>query len=459
MNKTVNLLEGGIAGTLARLAFPIMGTSFIQMAYNMTDMIWIGRISSNAVAAVGAAGMYLWLANGFACVPRIGGQVRTAQAIGAGETERAKGYARAAFHIGIVLMLLCTAVYVLGNRGLISFFKLNQESVIRDARIYLVITGLGLCFAFLNQIFTGLFTAVGSSIVMFRATVTGLIVNIILDPLFIFGIGPIPRMGVAGAAIATVLAQAIVFLMFVRAASREERLFGGIHIRQRSTGTEWKHIGKIGLPVAVQNILFSSLSMIIARLVASWGDAAIAVQKVGSQIESISWMTAEGFATAVNAFVAQNHGANKRARVKKGYLTAIGLMFLWGSFTSFVLIVFPEPIFHIFIAEEAIQPMAVDYLRILGVSQLLMCLEITSAGAFQGLGRPMLPSVASIVGNVARIPLALVLSATALGLNGIWWSISLTSMVKGLVVTGAFLILLKKYMRQTTCTNYGTSVC
>lgn len=447
MKKSVNLLEGGIAGTLARLSIPIMGTYFIQMAYNLTDMIWIGRISSNAVAAVGAAGMYLWLANGFVTIPRMGGQVRAAQAIGAGETEQAKGYARAAFHISIVLMLLCTAVYVFGNRSLIAFFKLNQKGVIRDARIYLVITGLGLSFSYLNSIFTGMFTAVGNSMVMFRATVTGLVVNIILDPLFIFGLGPIPKMGVAGAAIATVLAQGIVFLMFIRAAGREETLFRDIQIRKRSTRTEWKQICDIGLPVAVQGTLFSALSMIIARMVASWGDAAVAVQKVGSQIESISWMMADGFASAVNAFMAQNHGANKRERVKKGYFTAIGLMFLWGTFTSFVLIVFPEPIFRIFITEEAILPMAVDYLQILGVSQLLMCLEITSAGAFQGLGRPMVPSIAGIAGNVARIPMATALSATALGLNGIWWSISLTSMVKGIVVTAAFLLLLRKYMR------------
>lgn len=445
MKESVNLLEGNIPRALAKLAFPIMGTSFIQMAYNLTDMIWIGRVSSNAVAAVGAAGMYLWLANGFAAIPRMGGQVRTAHAVGAGDKEKAACYARASFHIGFLLILFCTAACVLASRPLIAFFRLNQESVIKDAESYLIITGAALCFSFLNQIFTGLFTAVGNSMVLFRATTTGLLINIVLDPLLIFGFGPFPALGVAGAAIATGAAQAVVFLMFAAAARKDRLLFDGLHLRRASSVRDWKAIMQIGLPVAVQNIIFSGLSMIIARMIASWGDAAVAVQKVGSQIESISWMTADGFASAVNAFVAQNHGADRRDRVKKGYITALGIMLCWGLFTSLVLILVPKPIFRIFITEPEVLPFGVDYLRILGVSQLFMCLEITSAGAFQGLGRPLLPSAAGIAGNAARIPLALLLSSTFLGLNGIWWSISLSSILKGIVVAGCFIFVLRGY--------------
>lgn len=445
MKKQVNLLEGSIPVTLAKLAFPIMGTSFIQMAYNLTDMIWIGRVSSNAVAAVGAAGMYLWLANGFVTIPRMGGQVKTAHALGAGEKQRAADYAKCAFHIGIVLMLLCTLVYVFGNGPLIGFFRLNQADVIKDARTYLVITGLGMSFSFLNPIFTGMFTAMGNSMVTFRATTAGLLVNIVLDPLLIFGIGFLPGMGVAGAALATVIAQVIVFAMFLLAARKDQILFQRIAFFTKSKRDDWGEITRIGLPIAVQNVIFSSLSMIIARLVASWGDTAVAVQKVGSQIESISWMTADGFATAINAFVAQNHGANKKERVYKGYGAGISIMLAWGLLTTCVLFFFPEPLFRIFISEEAVLPMGVDYLRILSVSQLLMCVEIASAGALQGLGRPMIPAVTGITGNVLRIPLAMLLSMTVLKLNGVWWSISITSILKGLVVGGCCFAVICRY--------------
>lgn len=447
MKQRLNLLEGPIASTLAKLAFPIMGTSLIQMAYNLTDMIWIGRVSSNAVAAVGAAGMYMWLANGLATIPRMGGQVKTAHALGAGESRQAAEFGKAALHMGLVLIVLCTLIFTVFHKGLIGFFRLNQENVIQDARTYLVIVGFGLVFSFLNQIFTGLFTAMGNSIVTFRSTTVGLAANIILDPVFIFGFGPVPRLGVAGAALATVLAQAIVCGMFLLTIAKEKTLFGNIRILSKSHWEHWRDIGKIGLPIAVQSTIFSSLSMIIARIIAGWGDAAVAVQKVGSQIESISWMTADGFATAVNAFIAQNHGARKKERIRKGFRTAIGLMVVWGLFTTTVLLVFPEAIFRIFITEKELLPMGVDYLRILGISQLFMCMEITCAGAFQGLGKPMVPTVAGILGNGARIPMALLFSATALGLNGIWWSISVSSIAKGLIVSAWFLVVLRKYMK------------
>ena len=100
MKQNVNLLEGSIAGGLAKL-FPIMGTSLIQMAYNLTDMIWIGRIDSGAVAAVGAAGMYMWLSNGFSILARMGGQVLMGQTLGAGKKEEARNYACAALQLGI----------------------------------------------------------------------------------------------------------------------------------------------------------------------------------------------------------------------------------------------------------------------------------------------------------------------------------------------------------------------
>lgn len=441
----INLLEGNIAGTLAKLAFPIMGTSFIQMAYNLTDMIWIGRVSSNAVAAVGAAGMYLWLATGFVTVPRMGGQVKTAHAIGAGESRKAGDYARAAFHMGILLMLLCTGIYVFANEALISFFKLNQESVIRDARIYLVITGLGTSFTYLNLIFTGMFMAIGNSMVTFRATTVGLIINIILDPALIFGVGFFPELGVSGAAIATVLAQVIVLIVFLLEAGKDKVLFDKFSLWEKSGIQEWKEITKIGFPIAAQSTIFSSLTMLIARLVAGFGDAAVAVQKVGGQIESISWMTADGFAAAINAFVAQNHGAGKKERVYKGYLTGISIMLLWGFLTTVILYIFAGPLFSIFIPEKEVLPMGVNYLRILSISQMLMCLEIASAGAFQGLGRPMIPAVAGILGNASRIVLAVLLSTTALGLNGIWWSISISSIAKGVVVGLCFVFVIRKY--------------
>ena len=161
----------------------------------------------------------------------------------------------------------------------------------------------------------------------------------------------------AGAALATVLAQGVVFLLFLLAARRESVLFPHLQLRRRRSRADYADILRIGLPVSVQSLFFSSLSMIIARLIAGWGDAAVAVQKVGSQIESISWMAADGFASAVNAFVAQNYGAKQPGRIRRGAAGAVVLMAGWGILTGALLIVFPQALFRIFIQEEAVLPM------------------------------------------------------------------------------------------------------
>ena len=443
MKKKIDLLNGPIAGTLARLAFPIMGTSFIQMGYNLVDMIWIGRLGSGAVAAVGAAGMFMWLANGVTTVPRIGGQVAVGHKLGAGDRETAAEYARGALRMGAFLGILYGIISVLLNRQLIAFFQLNSPKVVWDARVYLMIVCGLVVFSFLDQVLGGILAAMGNTVTTFRVTTIGLLINLVLDPVLIFGVGPIPCMEVAGAAIATVLAQVIVFILYLRAVWQEPVIFANLHLFVRTKKEYIREMVKIGFPPAIQDSLFSAISMVIARLIAGWGDAAVAVQKVGSQIESISWMMAGGFSTAVNAFIAQNYGAGKVERIRKGYHTSMIIMAVWGAITSFLLLVF----FRIFITEEEVIPMGVDYLRIIGISEIFMCLEGAATGAFQGMGRTVPPSVTGIVFNTLRIPTAILLSATALGLNGVWLALSISCVLKGTVLPIWFAIVFRKFYK------------
>ena len=157
-------------------------------------------------------------------------------------------------------------------------------------------------------------------------------------------------------------------------------------------------------------------------------------------------MTSDGFSSAVNAFIAQNYGAGKKDRIQKGYRTGLRLICGWGIFTTLLLVLLPQPIFWLFIPEADILPLGVSYLRILGLSQVFSCVEILTAGAFQGLGRSMPPTLCGMVGNLIRIPLALALSATVLGLDGIWWSITFSTVLKGLWVFFWFGGTLKRFM-------------
>ena len=130
MRQKIDLLNGPVFSSLTKLALPIMATSLVQMAYNLTDMIWIGRISSDAVASVGAAGMYMWFANGIASLAKMGGQVKVGHALGAREDEKAVSYARNAIQLALFFGLLYGFLSIVFQVPLIGFFRLNSPAVI-----------------------------------------------------------------------------------------------------------------------------------------------------------------------------------------------------------------------------------------------------------------------------------------------------------------------------------------
>ncbi|WP_313568910.1 MATE family efflux transporter [Acetoanaerobium noterae] len=442
--KTNNLTQGSILSALFKLAIPIMGTSFVQMAYNMTDMIWVGRVGSRAVAAVGTAGFFTWLAMAFILIPKIGAEVGVAQSIGKNDMKEAKVYIKHTLQMIVVIALIYALSLITFRKPLIGFFNLGEPDIIQNAINYLVIISFGLVFYFINPVFTAIFNGYGESRTPFIINSIGLLVNMVLDPLLILGLGPIPRLEVAGAAIATVIAQAVVTIIFVLNARMRPELFSGLNLFKAPDMAHINKIFKLGLPVALQSGLFTVFAMVIARIIAQWGPIPIAVQKVGSQIEAVSWMTAGGFQTAMSTFVGQNYGAKNWARISKGYMVGLAIMTVIGIFTTGLLYFGARPIFSIFIPEAESISYGVVYLKILALSQLFMCIELTTAGAFNGLGNTVPPSIIGIVFNALRIPGALILSATSLGLNGVWWAISISSIFKGVILATWYMMLLKK---------------
>lgn len=449
MNQKSDLTKGKIFSKILFLALPIMGTSFVQMAYNLIDMIWIGRVGSDATAAVGSAGFYMWFAAGLIFLCRIGAEVLVAQSVGKKDIEGARAFVQNVLQLIVVFGIIAGSVIFIFNDQLISFFNIQDAHVVKMATDYLSVISLGIVFYFINPIFTAIFNGYGKSGVPFAINTIGLVFNIIFDPLLIFGIGPFPELGVIGAGIATISAQlvvTIVFIIYIKK-QKEIHIFEGLHILNKPDFTKVKEIIRIGLPVGLQSILFTFIAMVIARIIADWGYVALAVQKVGTQIESISWMTASGFSTATSAFVGQNYGAKKYDRIIKGYEMSLAIMAVFGLITSGVLIFFAGPVFKIFIQEEVALREGIIYLRILGVSQFFMCIEIMTNGAFNGLGKTMIPAKNSIALNTLRVPLALALSATTLSLSGVWWSVSISSILKGIVIVTLFIFELKKVKR------------
>lgn len=437
---SLNLTSGPILKTLSELALPIMASSMLGTAYNITDMAWIGMLGAKAVAGVGVGGMYVWLSQGLASLPRMGGQVHAAQACGRGDYEKARSYASAAMQLSLLFGLLFSAACVLFIDPLLGFFQLGDAKTYASARSYMLITCGLLVFSYLNLTLTGLSTAQGDSKTPLMANLLGLISNMILDPMLILGIGPFPRLETVGAAIATVTAQILVFLVLLIKSLRAEEpnILRRIRLFTRFPADYYKDIFRIGFPTAIQGTLYCFISMVLTRMVSSFGAAAIATQRVGGQIESLSWNTADGFGSALNAFTAQNYGAGNSDRIRKGYRISFIIIALWGLLVTAAFVFFPTPISRLFFHEADAIAIAVDYLIIIGFSEAFMSVELLTIGALSGLGRTRLCSIISIVLTGARIPLAMLLSGTALGLNGIWWALTLTSIIKGIVFTLTF---------------------
>lgn len=444
MSDNLNLTEGKIRSTLVKLALPIMGTSFIQMAYNLTDIIWLGRLSTEAVASAGAAGFFLWFGASLVMITQVGVGVNVAQCNGRNDIQGAKKYISNGFQLDFLIAVIYSIFLFVFRHQIIGFFNLQDDNVISMAVGYLKIIAIGITFHFLNPIFSTILNSSGNSITPFKINTIGLVANIIIDPILIFGLGPIPSMGIKGAALATILSQFFVTSIFVIIGKKYGTLYSHVKLFVKPDLNIIKEITRIGTPPFLQMGLHASISILITKIIAGFGPVAVAVQSIGSNIESITWMTAEGFSSAISAFTGQNYGARKLERIKEGYKQGIQILGMFGIFSTLLLIFGAEILFTLFVPND---PSAIKegiiYLRILGLSQFFMSIEIGTTGAFNGLGKTMPPTINGVVLNALRIPAALFLGSTALGLSGVWFSISISSILKGIVLFIWFKIVIK----------------
>ncbi len=436
--KQVDLTKGNITLGLLKLALPIMGTSFIQMAYNMTDLIWIGYLGSEATTAVGTAGFFSWFAMGFVTIPKVSAEALVSRAVGQKDTGTSH-IVETLIKFALLSGLIYAIIIFFGRETFLRFFKINNANVISMAMDYSKIICLTYIFAFINPIFSAIFNAHGSSSTPFLFNMSGLVTNIILDPLLIFGYIGKP-LGVLGAAYATLIAQAVVTMLFAIhiVKNKDTLLFKYFKLFKRLDLYRLKEILRIGTPVGLQSMSFTIIAIFITRIISEFGYIGIAVQKIGSQIEAITWMTASGFSAAISAFIGQNLGAKQYERIHRGYRTAYFTIVSIGIVTSCILYFFAEPIFSVFLNEPIALKEGTIYLIILSYSQAFMCMEIITNGAFYGLGKTIYPSLNSILFTALRIPMAYVLSRFY-GLAGIWWAITITSIIKGVLITILYL--------------------
>ena len=455
MKKKRDLTQGSILKNLLWVAIPTLLSSLVQMAYNLTDMFWVGQVTrmgldqSDAVTAVGTGGFYMWLGFGFIMLVKIGTSVNISQSAGRNDVESVAKYG----NNGFILMIIVAVFYSISGFFLkeefVNLYGYTNTSVINDSIAYLSVVSSFVVFMFLVNLFSGIYDGLGLTIMTFFIGASGLILNMILDPFFIldqvtvFG-NTINGLGltVKGAAIATVISQGFVLLIYILIYISKLRPFD-LHLKRYFSIEHMKRILRIGYPVGLQSILFTIIAVIVTIMQAGYGEEVVATQRVGSQIEALAWMIASGFQVALASFVGQNYGANQIDRVRKGFVTSMKILIPYGIAVNLLLFFFSKQLFGIFIQEADTLPLGIVYLRVLSISQLFMIIELATAGAFNGLGRTKYPSGVSIIGNLLRIPGAYLL-AIPLGYIGIWWAISISSIIKGVVLVIFFVYFLRK---------------
>ena len=440
MKGIKNLTEGPILRQLLMLAMPIMATSFIQMAYSLTDMAWVGRLGSEAIAAVGSVGILTWMTSSLSLLNKVGSEVSVGQAIGMKDETAARSFSTHNLTLALMISFVWACILFVFASPIIGIYEL-KPNIADDAISYLRIVTTAFPFVFLSATFTGIFNAAGRSKVPFTINAIGLGINMILDPLFIF----VFDWKTDGAALATWLAQAIVFALFVHQLKFKRILWDDFLFFGKLKKLYTIKIFKIGLPVATLNALFAFANMYLGRIASTvGGHLGLMAMTTGGQIEAITWNSAQGFSTALSAFVAQNYAARQIHRVMKALKSMFFITFVFGMICTGLFVFCGNDIFSIFVPEKEAYEAGGLFLRIDGYSQLFMMLEITVQGVFYGIGRTVPPAIISVVFNYLRIPLALFFVSLGWGLAGIWWCVCLTSILKGIIILVWFLAIKKK---------------
>ena len=454
--KQIDLTKGKVWKSLITLALPLMGSSLLQFTYNLVDTLFVGHLGSNSVASVGSSSFFIGLGYAINALVVIGTGVKVAHSVGRGNQEEVKGYTQSGMFLNMLVGIVYMLFLLLMGKQLIGFLNLGNTTIERDSYLYLAWSAPMLFFAFFNTLFARILGSTGNTKSPLKINAAGIITNIVLDPILIYGLG----WGVTGAAIATLLANMMMFICYTRLgkglfsfdfiknnqgrghSSIQGKTTSNAAMQQETSENPEKsfvtkeriqEIVQLGLPIAFQRILFSVVNILLAKLVAQFGAEAIAAQKIGLQIESVVYMVTGGLNGAVASFIGQNYGAKESCRMQKGYQTALGIGSIYAVLSACVFLLFPEQLASLFVRETETILVTASYLRVIAFSQVFNAMEMVSNGFFTGIGKPKVPASVSMIFTALRMPIACVMVMT-MGIQGIWWAISLSTILKGITL-------------------------
>ena len=420
------------------MSLPIMLSMLVQALYNVVDSIFVARISENALTAVSMAFPIQNLMIAVASGTAVGVNALLSRALGAKKFERVNKIAESA----VMLAFLSYLVFLLvGIFGAHAFFaaQTDIEEIVESGTIYVSICCCLSIGCFFQIMFERMLQATGRTVYTMITQGTGAIINIILDPILIFGLLGMPRMGVAGAALATVIGQIVAGIM---AMTLNHKKNVEVHIQRKGFRPEGRLIGeiyKIGVPSIIMMAIGSIMNFGMNQILLAFSATATAVFGVYFKLQSFIFMPVFGLNNGIIPIIAYNYGAQNRKRVtgavKHGLAYAVGIMTI--GFLLFQCI--PEELLLLFDASETMLSIGVPALRIISIHFFMAAFGIACGSIFQALGFAVYSMIISIARQlVVLLPVAYILAQFG-NLNLVWWCFPIAEVVS-LIMTILFLI-------------------
>jgi putative MATE family efflux protein len=430
-----NLTQGPILRTLLRLAVPIVFGNVLQTGYQLVDAFWVGRLGANAVAAVAVSFpinfLLMALGSGFS----VAGSVMVAQNYGARKLDVVNHVAAQVLVLETALAVVLTGAAYFGSPLLLRLIGVGPD-IFTAADQFQRVLFLGLVFNFGFLMFQALMRGVGEVRIPLYINLGTLALNFLLDPLFIYGWGPVPPFGVAGAAVATVCTQLLSVIIGLVVLLRGR---SGIQLNLSGFRPDFalmKRAFRLGVPSSIDlSARALGLSMMTV-LAAGFGTTVLATYGIGSRILALGIIPALGVSLACSTLVAQNIGAKNMARAGRTANYAIAVSFGGLLLVGAAIYLAATPLVQFFLAgDEAVTRDAVEFVRISAFSLCFTGMQQSISGALRGAGHTLAAMLLTIIGIWGlQFPVAWYLSShTALGFRGIWWSFVVANVLGALL--------------------------
>ncbi|MGE0489128.1 MAG: MATE family efflux transporter [Vulcanimicrobiota bacterium] len=427
---------------LNRLAAPLVLAMALETAFNLVDGLWVGRAGTDAFAALNLSSFFVWLLYALIGVVSTGTNALVAQELGAGRPEGAARVAQHGLRAGLVLGFLVGLPVAHYSRTIAGMLAGSNEAVRLAADLGAVYLGCIFLLApvhCLNETIASVLRAYGDTRTPTKVYAVGFLLNFALDPLLIFGVGPFPRWGVLGAAVATNFSFLVVALIFLERLGRGRLAFNLPTGRQSTDWRIYRKLIGIGLPPSVSNVVFCLVYMAVSPAVGGYGPQALAALGIGHRVLSLSYLLCYGYSLATITLVGHNAGAGQVERASQCTWEGVKMVLSRVGPVALCYLLFARSLASCFSTDPEVIAIASSYLRIISFSQVLLGVSMVIEGAFAGFGRTVPPTTVSILTTIARVPgVHLVGNWLKTSIRGLWWVFAVLTTLRGLGMLALF---------------------